>query len=106
MDVHHEHNEIIFVWDEEKAQKNRIKHKGVMFEKAVEAFFDPFLVFIDTSRNLEHRDGIIGKISTSQLLFVVHTQLKFKDCGTISCPSRYSPPKGLFENCISETTCK
>lgn len=76
MDIHYEYNEIIFVWDEEKAQKNRSKHKEVTFEKAVEAFFDPFLIFIDASRNLEQRDGIIGKTTTNQLLFVVHTQLK------------------------------
>ena len=76
MDIHYEYNGIIFVWDEEKAWQNRRKHKEISFETAVEAFFDPFLIFIDASRNLEHRDGIIGKTSTNQLLFVVHIQLE------------------------------
>jgi uncharacterized DUF497 family protein len=76
MDIHYEYNEIIFVWDEEKAQKNRVKHPEITFEKAVEVFFDPFLVFVDASRNFEDRDGIIGKTSTHQLLFVVHIQVE------------------------------
>ena len=75
MDIHYEHNEILFVWDEEKAQKNRIRHKGIIFEKAVESFFDPFLVFVDASRHSEQRNGIIGKTASNQLLFVVHIQL-------------------------------
>jgi uncharacterized DUF497 family protein len=76
MDIHYEYNDIIFVWDEDKARKNRLNHKGITFETAVEAFFDPFLIFVDASRNFEHRDGIIGKTLTNQLLFVVHIQLE------------------------------
>jgi uncharacterized DUF497 family protein len=75
MDRHWEFNGIMFVWDEEKARKNRTRHKGITFEKAVEAFFDPFLIFVDASRDFERRDGIIGKTSTNQLLFIVHIQL-------------------------------
>jgi len=52
-----------------------MRHQGISFEKAVEAFFDPFLIFVDASRNVEQRDGIIGKTTTNQLLFVVHVQL-------------------------------
>ena len=48
MDIYYELNEITFVWNEEKAQKNISKH-GIPFEQATEAFFDPFLIFVDTS---------------------------------------------------------
>ena len=74
MNVHSEYNEIMFVWDDAKARKNRSKHDGVTFERALEAFFDPFLIWVDASRNFEQRDGIIGKTSTHQLVFVVHIQ--------------------------------
>jgi len=43
MDTRFRHLGITFVWDEEKARKNARKHGGVTFERAVEAFFDPFL---------------------------------------------------------------
>ncbi|WP_197091308.1 BrnT family toxin, partial [Crocosphaera watsonii] len=48
-------NGITFIWNEEKARQNKIKHKGVTFERAIEAFFDPFLVVVDASRNYEAR---------------------------------------------------
>lgn len=74
MDVRYTYNNIVFVWDEGKARLNRQKHQGLTFEVAVEAFFDPFLVFVDASRNFEQRDALIGKTTTNQLLFVVHIQ--------------------------------
>ena len=73
MDVRYTYNNIVFIGDEGKARLNRQKH-GVRFEIAVEAFFDPFLVFVDASRNSEQRDALIGKTTTNQLLFVVHIQ--------------------------------
>ncbi|GAK54720.1 hypothetical protein U14_06008 [Candidatus Moduliflexus flocculans] len=73
MDVRYTYNNIVFIWDEDKARLNRQKH-GVRFEIAAEAFFDPFLVFVDASRNFEQRDALIGKTTTNQLLFVVHIQ--------------------------------
>ncbi len=71
-------NGITFIWNEEKARQNPIKHKGVTFERAVEAFFDPFLVVVDASRNHEARDAIIGMDKGNYLLFVVHIQ-QFND---------------------------
>ena len=59
-----------------RLRKTELDINGITFEMAVEAFFDPFLIFIDASRNFEHRDGIIGKTPTNQLLFVVHIQLE------------------------------
>ncbi|MBD2394815.1 BrnT family toxin [Cyanobacterium aponinum FACHB-4101] len=67
-------NGITFIWNEEKAKQNPIKHKGITFEKAVEAFFDPFLVVVDVSRNYEARDAVIDMDKNNYLLFVVHIQ--------------------------------
>lgn len=53
-------NDITFSWDEEKAQINPINHDGVTFQQAAEAFFDPFLILVDASRNDEARDAVIG----------------------------------------------
>jgi hypothetical protein len=63
---------ITFVWNEEKAQNNLGKHDGVTFQQAAEAFFDPFLVVVDASRNDEDRDAIIGMDRRWNLLYVVH----------------------------------
>ena len=41
MDRRYELNGIMFIWDESKARKNLAKHE-LMFEQAVEVFFDPF----------------------------------------------------------------
>lgn len=60
MDVEFVLNGITFVWNEEKARNNPGKHDGVTFQQAAEAFFDPFLVVVDASRNDEVRDAIIG----------------------------------------------
>ncbi len=51
-----------------KAQNNLRKH-GVSFERAVEAFFDPFLKMIDASRHDETRDAIVGRDDIGRLLF-------------------------------------
>ena len=67
-------NGITFIWNEEKARQNKIKHKGVTFKRAIEAFFDPFLVVVDASRNYEARDAIIAMDKQNYLLFVVHLQ--------------------------------
>ena len=38
---------ITFIWDENKARENPLRHDGVTFEQAAEAFFDPFLKVVD-----------------------------------------------------------
>ena len=78
------------------ARRNRLKHEGLTFEKAVEAFFDPFLLFVDASRNFEHRDGIIGKRSTNQLVFVVHIQLEDDRIRIISARRATGHEKNLY----------
>ena len=76
MDTYFVLNGITFVWNEEKAQNNFSKHNGITFQQAAEAFFDPFLVVMDASRNDEARDAIIGMDSRWNLLYVVHIEFE------------------------------
>ena len=77
MDTYFVLNGITFVWNEEKARQNPVKHNGVTFEQAADAFFDPFLILVDASRNQQARDAIIGMDRRWNLLFVVH--IAFED---------------------------
>ena len=62
-----------------KARQNIGKH-GITFREACEAFFDPFLILIDASRNNEPREAVIGYDKSGRLLFVVHVEiLNIKD---------------------------
>lgn len=74
MDVYFALNGITFLWNDEKAEINPINHDGVTFQQAAEAFFDPFLVVVDASRNDEARDAIIGLDIQWRLLFVVYIE--------------------------------
>jgi uncharacterized protein len=74
MDVYFVLNGITFVWNDEKSQSNSSKHDGITFQQAAEAFFDPFLVVVDASRNDEARDAIIGMDQRWNLLYVVHIE--------------------------------
>lgn len=76
MDITYERNGIIFIWNREKALANPKNHDGITFERAMDAFFDPFLRVIDASRNDEARDAVIGMDAKGRLLFVVHIQLE------------------------------
>ena len=53
MDVYFLLNGITFVWNDQKARANPLKHDGITFRQAAEAFFDPLLVVVDASRNDE-----------------------------------------------------
>ena len=46
MKVHYTLQDIAFEWDSQKAITNFRKHK-VKFELAAEAFFDPFVCYLD-----------------------------------------------------------
>ncbi|WP_373542649.1 BrnT family toxin [Chamaesiphon sp.] len=74
MNVYFALDGITFVWDDEKARNNPSKHDGITFQQAAEAFFDPFLIIVDASRNEEARDAIIGQDTRWNLLFVVHIE--------------------------------
>ena len=66
----------MFTWNADKARTNPLRHDGVTFEQAVEAFFDPFLKVVDASRNDEARDAIIGMDKRWNPLFVVHVEVE------------------------------
>lgn len=74
MDVYFVLNDITFVWNAEKARINPVKHDGITFQQAAEAFFDPFLILVDASRNDEARDAVIGLDLRYSLLYVVHLE--------------------------------
>jgi uncharacterized protein len=74
MNVYFVLNGITFVWDSDKASGNPVKHSGVTFQQAAEAFFDPFLIVVDASRNEEARDAVIGLDAQWNLLYVVHIE--------------------------------
>lgn len=75
MDVYFVLNGITFTWNEEKAWNNLTRHNGVTFQQAAEAFFDPFLVVLDASRNNEARDAVIGLDRRWNLLYVFTLRL-------------------------------
>jgi uncharacterized DUF497 family protein len=74
MDVYFILNEVTFVWNDDKARINPQNHDGVTFQQATEAFFDPFLVVVDASRNDEARDAVIGLDKRWNLLYVVYIE--------------------------------
>ncbi len=76
MDIHYEKNGVSFVWNARKAAANTIKHDGITFDQATEAFFDPFLKLVDAGRNHESRDAVIGYDEQGRLLFVVHIEIE------------------------------
>lgn len=84
MDIEYQHNGICFVWDENKADKNKTKHDGITFEQAADAFFDPFLKVVDASQNNEERDAVIGMDARWNVLFVVHIQIEDDEIRIIS----------------------
>jgi uncharacterized protein len=74
MDVYFVLNGITFIWNTDKARINPINHNGITFQQAAEAFFDPFLILVDASRNNEIRDAVIGLDTRYNLLYVVHIE--------------------------------
>jgi hypothetical protein len=60
MDVYFVLNGITFIWNVGKARINPVNHDGITFQQAAEAFFDPFLILVDASRNDEAKDAVIG----------------------------------------------
>lgn len=98
MDVYFVLNGITFVWNEEKARKNLGKHNSVTFQQAPEAFFDPFLVVVDASRNDEARDAVIGLDRRWNLLYVVHIEQDDDMIRIISARKATRKEREYYEN--------
>ena len=76
MEVYFVLNGITFIWNAEKARINPVNHDGITFQQAAEAFFDPFLILVDASRNDEARDAVIALDTRYNLLYIVHIEQK------------------------------
>lgn len=63
------------MWRQQKAQSDQAKH-GVSFERAAEAFFDPFAKLVDASTEEEAREALIGLDNRGVMLFVVHIEIQ------------------------------
>ncbi|BFM39522.1 BrnT family toxin [Synechocystis sp. LKSZ1] len=98
MDVYFALNGIAFVWNDEKARINPINYDGVTFQQAAEAFFDPFLVVIDASRNDEARDAIIGLDRRWNLLYVVFIERENDTIRIISARKATRQEREYYEN--------
>ncbi|MEQ9623463.1 BrnT family toxin [Coleofasciculus chthonoplastes] len=98
MDVYFVLNGITFVWNEQKARQNSSKHEGVTFQQATEAFFDPFLVVVDASRNDEARDAVIGLDKRWNLLYVVHIERDDDMIRIISARKATRKEREYYEN--------
>jgi uncharacterized DUF497 family protein len=98
MDIEYTHNGICFIWNEEKAEKNQLKHDGISFEQAADTFFDPFLKVVDASRNNEIRDAVIGMDSEWKVLFVVHIQIENDEIRIISARKATKSERKAYEN--------
>ena len=97
MDVQFVLNGITFVWNVDKAQLNPEKHDGVTFSQAAEAFFDPFLIVIDASRNEEDRDAVIGFDRRLRLLYVVFIERENETIRIISARRATSQEREYYE---------
>ena len=63
---------VSFEWDSQKATTNFRKHK-VRFELACEAFFDPFVCYLDEEIvGSELRERLVGLTTTWLLLYIVY----------------------------------
>jgi len=98
MDIYYTRQGIRFVWNKEKGQTNPIKHDGVTFEQAAEAFFDPFLKVMDASRYGEARDAIVGMDMQWHLLFVVHIEIEANEVRLISARKATKKERLEYEN--------
>jgi uncharacterized DUF497 family protein len=90
-------NGISFVWDRAKAHQNLRKH-GIPFERAAEAFFDPFLRVVDASSDDEARDAIIGMDEKWNLLFVVHISFESGSVRIISARQATNNERRIYED--------
>ncbi len=72
MNVKYTLHNVIFEWDSLKAATNLRKHE-VRFELACEAFFDPFVCYLDEEiAGSELRERIVGLTTTWLLLYIVY----------------------------------
>jgi uncharacterized protein len=77
---------------------NPINRDGVTFPQAAEAFFDPFLLVVDASRNDEARDAVIGLDRRWNLLYVVYIERENDTIRIISARKATRKEREYYEN--------
>ncbi len=97
MNVRYSLHKIVFEWDSQKAASN-IRRHGISFELACEAFFDPFVCYLDDELiDGERRETIIGLATNWQLLYVVYV-LRGEMIRIISARLVTKPERDTYEN--------
>ena len=97
MTVSYALHDIKFEWDSRKASGNLKKH-GLSFETACEAFFDPFLVVVETrSVGGEFREAIIGMTVNWRLLHVAYV-LREEVMRIVSARAATNPERKSYED--------
>jgi uncharacterized DUF497 family protein len=97
MNVKYSLHNIPFEWDSQKAATNLRKH-STTFELACEAFFDPFVCYLDDETiDGELRETIIGLSTNWQLLYVVYV-LRDDIIRIISARLVTNAERGTYEN--------
>ena len=97
MNVKYSLHNIAFEWDSSKAAANLHKH-SVTFELACEAFFDPFVCYLDDEViEGELRESIIGLSTNWQLLYVVYV-MRDDMIRLISARLVTNPERETYEN--------
>lgn len=90
------HN-VLFEWDSQKAAVNLRKH-DVGFELACEAFFDPFVCYLDDEIvGSELRERIVGLTTTWILLYIVYV-LRDDRIRIVSARSVTKAEREIYEN--------
>jgi hypothetical protein len=93
-----------FDWDNKKAKNNKLKHNGISFEDAREAFSDFYGVEeYDYLHSInEHRFNLIG-MSSKGLLFVVFSQLDEQTIRIISARLADDFERQIYEENLFKT---
>ncbi len=97
MNVRYTLQNILFEWDSQKAAVNLRKH-DVSFELACEAFFDPFVCYLDEEIvGSELRERIVGLTTTWILLYIVYV-MRDDRIRIVSARAVTKAERELYEN--------
>ena len=97
MKIQYTLQEVGFEWDSKKAATNFRKH-DVRFEMACEAFFDPFVCYLDEEIvGSELRERLVGLTTTWLLLLVVYA-MRGDVIRIISAPMVTKAEREIYEN--------
>jgi len=97
MNVKYTLHNIFFEWDSQKAAVNLRKH-DVSFELACEAFFDPFVCYLDDEIvGSELRERIVGLTTSWIMLYIVYV-MRDDRIRIVSARSATKLEREIYEN--------